>query len=206
MRTYAFTTLELVFAIVIIGVLASLAIPRMDRDLRSEARENITSAIRYTQHKALVDSRVDPFDSNWQKELWQIRFLTSTIDNRAFFYTISSDQNQNGYTSKIESAIDPANGKYMYSNNGDPNINSDESPNIFIGKKFGINTISFSGGCSYHHIAFDQLGRPHNGLNSATDRYSSYMSEDCILRFGFATDITPLKITISAETGYITSE
>ncbi|MGD9717776.1 MAG: type II secretion system protein, partial [Sulfurimonadaceae bacterium] len=48
----AFTMLELVFVIVVIGILAAVIIPRMDRDNASEAAIELQSQIRYAQHLA----------------------------------------------------------------------------------------------------------------------------------------------------------
>ncbi len=206
-HTRAFTMLELVFVIVVLGILASLALPRMDRDLRQEAKDNILAAIRYTQHLALNDNKTDPSDSNWQKGLWQIRFSTSG-NNLANFYTISSDADPyNGAVSKNETAIDPVNGKYMYNLGGDTDIDSDESPNIFIGKKYGINSITFSDACNdAQHIAFDHLGRPHNDIGDADNDYDEYMDSDCTIEFGFAdTSITELNVTIATETGHVSA-
>ena len=205
MKKNAFTMLELVFAIVVIGILAALAIPRLDRDLRQGAKDNLLSAIRHTQDLALVDNKTNPTDTDWQKKLWQIRFSLAT-DNLATFYTISSDVDGDGSVDKNETAIDPVNGKYMYNFGGDTTIDDDESPNIFIGKKYGIkNTTSFSGGCeNAQHIAFDHLGRPYNGIGSATNTYDKYMTEDCIITFTFISDdIADLNITIATETGYV---
>lgn len=197
--------IELVFVIVVLGILAAMALPRMDRDLRQEAADNILSAVRYTQHLALTDDKTDPFDPNWQRKLWTIRFSTSsTKDTDAIFYTVASDMNKNGSVSKSETAIDPINGKYMYNFNGDTTIGSDESPNIFIGKKYGIDTITFSGGCSSaQHVAFDNFGRPHNGISSATNTYDKYMKSDCNITFGFAgSTAEPFSIIVKKETGY----
>jgi len=206
MKHSAFSMIELVLVIVVLGILAALAMPRLERDLRQEAKDNLLSAIRYTQHLALIDDKTDPFDTSWQKKLWKITFSTSTLGNMAFFYTISSDINKNGSISKNETAIDPANGKHMFNTNGNPTIGSDESPNIFIGKKYGIISMTFNGGCSAQHIAFDQLGRPHNGLGSATNSYSQYMTSDCRITVGFTnTNITPIIITIATETGYVSA-
>ena len=93
----------------------------------------------------------------------------------------------------------------MYNLGGNTVIDSDESPNIFIGKKYGINSMSFTGGCSgAQHIAFDNLGRPHNGIGSATNDYSKYMVSDCTIIVGFAdSSITDLNITIATETGHV---
>ncbi len=205
-HTKAFTMLELVFVIVVLGILASLALPRMDRDLRQEAKDNILAAIRYTQHLALNDDKTDPTDTNWQKELWQIRF-TSGADNLANYYTVSSDADHDDSVDKDETAIDPANGKYMFTD--DSTIDTDESANIFIGKTYGIDDIEFDGGCDgddSQHIAFDHLGRPHNGIGAATNNYSQYMTEDCTIEFGFADGSTPLTVTIATETGHVSAD
>ena len=202
-RRHAFTMVELVLAIVVLGILAALAIPRLERDLRQEAADNILSAIRYTQHLALTDDKTDPFDSAWQKKLWKIQFTVST-DPDGTFYTISSDSNKNGSVSKEESAIDPANGKYFYNTGGwSSGIATDESPNLFIGHRYGIDALSTSGGCAnIHHIAFDHLGRPHVGVGSAANDYRTYMNADCNLTFGFAGGEENVTITITKETGY----
>ncbi len=205
-HTKAFTMLELVFVIVVLGILASLALPRMDRDLRQEAKDNILSAIRYTQHLALNDDKTDPSDTLWQKKLWKISFSTSG-NNLANFYTISSDADQDGLVDKDESAIDPVNGKYMYNLGGNTVIEPDESPNIFIGKTYGVNSITFSDACNdAQHIAFDHLGRPYNDIGDAENDYDEYMDSDCAIQFGFAdTSITPLIVTIATETGYVSA-
>lgn len=207
-HTKAFTMLELVFVIVVLGILAALALPRMDRDLRQEAKDNILAAIRYTHHLALNDDKTDPTDTTWQKKLWKISFTKST-DNLANFYTVSSDLNSNGDVSKDETAIDPANGKYMYNASGATvGIDSDESPNIFIGKQYGINSMTFTGGCDdAQHIAFDHLGRPHNDIGDADNDYNKYMDADCEIQFGFAdASINPLTVTITMETGHVSAD
>lgn len=60
MKHPAFTMIELVFVIVVLGILSALAMPRIDRDLRQEAKDNILSSIRYTQHLALIDEKTNP--------------------------------------------------------------------------------------------------------------------------------------------------
>jgi len=207
----AFTMVELVFVIVVLGILAALALPRLERDLRQEAIDNLLSAIRYTQHLALIDDKTNPTDTtvpaypNWQRKLWKITFSTSA-DNLANFYTISSDLNGDGAVTKNEAAIDPVNGKYMYNDDDDTVIDADESPNIFIGKTYGINSMTFSGGCTGEdHIAFDNLGRVHTGIESATNDYGTYMASDCNIVMGFADgSIRDLDITIATETGQVT--
>ena len=196
----AFSMIELVLAIVVIGILASLAIPRMERDRQLEAIDNILSAIRYTQHLALVDDKRVPTESDWQKRLWSIRFANTT--NQDAYYVIGSDTNKNGTLSKEECAVDPANGKYFYRPNT-YNLSADESPSTSIGKKYGINKITFSGGCKdVKHIGFDRFGRPHVGLSSAKNDYSTYMVDDCNITFEYVDSTPGFTVTIEAETGY----
>lgn len=198
--------IELVLVIVVLGLLAALAMPRLKGDRRQEAADNILSAIRYTQHLALTDDKTDPFDSQWQRKMWRIRFQNSSSTNEAISYVIYSDENKNGNPSISEAAIDPSNGKYFYNQNANSVVDSQESPNVFIGKKYGIkpNGVILSGGCSgFTHIAFDSFGRPYSGIDSANDKYSKYMTADCKITFKFIdSDISDLVIVIQKETGY----
>ena len=207
-QTKAFTMIELVFVIVILGILASLALPRMERDLKQEAADNILSAIRYTQHLALTDNKTAPGDSDWQKKLWAIRFDSDT--DGGFLYKVASNTSGTNI-SKPESAIDPINGKYMFATSN--TLQDDESPNVLLGKKYGIDTVDFTN-CqtianpvnpinTSKHIAFDQLGRPHKGVyNTAKNDYRTVMTADCMIRFGFKDGSDDLRISIAQETGY----
>ncbi len=183
MKRTAFTMLELVFVIVVLGILASLAIPRMDRDLRQGAKDNIISAIYHTQHLALVDNKTDPSDDNWQAKLWNINFQSD-----GSYYTISSDG---------KATVDPVNGNLLDGTAADP------SKNIFLGKKYSVNNIS---GCNNGVIAFDHLGRPFKSI-SGSNNYGEYMTTDCNMTIKFEqTGIADLKITISTETGHISAD
>lgn len=84
----AFTLLELVFVIVVIGILAAVILPRVKTDPVAEAAVNLLSQIRYTQHLAIID---DKFAKNntWYKDRWQIvlngnRFSIVSDNNTRF--------------------------------------------------------------------------------------------------------------------------
>ena len=200
--------LELVFVIVVVGILASVAIPRMDRDRRQEAADNILSAIRYTQHLALMDDKFKDDDPRWQRRFWRLYF--GTCDGKEF-YAIGADDNMDGSSNARvdinESAIDPLNGKYFWAHDsscaGSYNI-KDLSPSIFIGKKYGITSISPSGGCSNKYIGFDHVGRPYNSsfVNSTEPDYNGLLNSDCNLTFGFSDGTQSFSIIIEKETGY----
>ncbi|SFV55244.1 Putative periplasmic ATP /GTP-binding protein [hydrothermal vent metagenome] len=190
----AFTMIEMIFVIIVMGILAAVAIPRFDRDLRQEAKDNYLSAIRYTQHMALMDDKTNPFDADWQTKYWTI-----SIDGSTGSYSISSKVD----SSTTNYAVDPTNGKLM-------NGLDSGSPSTLAGKRHGIDTVVASGGCSGPNIMFDHLGRPFDGtvasgVGVATD-YTNYMSSDCKLTVNFKnSDIDPLVIVIAKETGAVSS-
>ncbi|HIP85432.1 MAG TPA: type II secretion system protein [Pyrodictium sp.] len=205
MKKNAFTMLELVMVLVVIGILAALAIPRMDRDIRQEAADNILSAIRYTQHLALMDNKTNPSDPEWQKKLWHIRFERYGGNTpTTWFYSISSSMDGNRNIDIKEVAIDPANGLRMNNTNSATGIGLKDSPSVFISEHYGIEDIKLTGGCSENqHIGFDHLGRPHVNIYDASNDYRSYMSSDCKMTFKFSdSSIKEFKIIIEQETGH----
>ncbi|MCF6244250.1 MAG: type II secretion system GspH family protein [Sulfurovum sp.] len=198
MKRPAFTMLELVFVIVVLGILASLAMPRIDRDLKQEAADNVLSAIRYTQHLALTDNKHKYNEKDWLKSLWQIRFENDS----GFAYIIASNSDLDANLDEDEAALDPANGKLFY-NDGDH-----ASPNVFIEKLYGIDTVTFNdcagtSASNAKHIAFDNLGRPHRGVFAATYDYKTYVkNKDCQITFSSDAFDSDFTIQINRETGY----
>lgn len=204
MKRLAFTMIELIMAIVVLGILAAVAIPRLDSDIRIGARDNIYSALQYTRQLALVDNKTDPADNEWQQELWAIRF--SEDGDGGFTYSIFSNEDHGRNVDREECAIDPSNGKYMFTQAGNNTINDDESPNVFLGNNFGINQVDFEDGCNGGRtIAFDHLGRAFiGGIFAREDLYTEVMTEDCTIRVGFEDrDMEDLVFNISKETGFV---
>jgi len=204
----AFTMLELVIVIVVLGILAALAIPRLERDIKQEAADNILSAIRYTQHLALQDNKHLASDPKWQQRFWHIYF--GTCDGEKF-YAIGSDENMetsnNGRVDFLESALDPANGKRIWAHDGAGCAGSydmkDLSPEIFLSKKYGVASYSATGGCTKSYLGFDHLGRPYSDAfpTSTTPDYSGYMTSECSLSFTLENGES-FTIKVEPETGY----
>ena len=205
----AFTMLELIMVIVVLGILAALAIPRTERDLRQEAGDNILSAIRYTQHLALMDNKTNPSDPQWQRTLWQIRFAQIGGE---WMYIVAANNDNGANLDRIEAAIEPTSGKYMWTS--DAVVDNDESPNIFITNKYGVNSVDFTNcdgitgqagraGVAVRHIGFDYMGRPHRGLFGAGNDFATVLHADCQIKFTFTdNNIDDLEILIRQETGY----
>jgi len=211
--------IELVFVIVVLGILASLAMGRMDRDLRQEAAETILSHIRLTQQLALRDNK-HRSDNNpqWQRAYWRFEYgkcaNTTNEDGTAdYYYRVGSAVGMQTAFNKNESAINPIDGRYLYTVNTCDSLQNDESPSILISKQFGVNRIRKYGGCSnVQHIAFDYLGRPHHQIASyGTANFSKIMTKNCRLKFELSTDVDndgdvdaedSFTIIIEAETGH----
>ncbi|MFT5662245.1 MAG: type II secretory pathway pseudopilin PulG [Sulfurimonas sp.] len=205
----AFTLLELVFIIIIIGILIVAIIPKIQTNPVREAAIQLVSHIRYTQHLAMMDDRFDRTDSGWHKELWQIRFTNDTsTSNNVPAYVIFSDW-IGGHTSHPEvdeCAVDPLTGLLI--NGGVVNINYDD-PRLLqeanLGNTYGINNISFSNSCRISgsmRIAFDHLGRPIRGNISGEDSVTDlrYIQTTCEITLSNGSESSV--ILIEPETGY----
>lgn len=200
----AFTMIELVFVIVALGIIAAIAMPKLDRERRQEAADSILSNIRYAQHMAMSDFRQDFTDTDWQMSFWQFR-VEGCSDN-GLFMQVGSDKDYGGDISRTESATDPANSLPMFWLNtsacesGGDNTVSDR---IFITKNFGVTGVVGGGACAgIQHIGFDHLGRPHVSFTAATSpNYVSYMQSACTFTFAVSGE-TSFTISIQPESGF----
>jgi len=197
----AFTMIELVFVIVVLGIIASLAMGRMDRDLRQEAAESILSHIRLAQQLALTDNKHLPSNpTTWQRAYWKVEFRQCGLGN--WSYRVGSDRGLDGGSNSLardEAAIDPVNGKYLWTIDCQ-NLQTQESPSVLLSKKFGISGLTPSGGCN-QSVAFDYVGRPHSSTDYSSADFSHIMTEDCTLTFDMS-DGQQFQIKILTETGH----
>jgi len=198
----AFTLLELVFVIVVIGILAALILPRTKTNPVQEAAIQVLSHIRYTQHLALVDDKYDANDSTWYKARWQIFFGNDTSGSGDQVYTIFSDNNKGGGADIGEIAIDPSTQKLL---SGD-SLYGNHIKRMNLSEKYGISDVNLTGGCNNNaRIFFDYLGRPFSGSQlTMTGPYSAptqkLITSDCNVTITDGTESAIIQI--SPETGY----
>ncbi|WP_419249844.1 prepilin-type N-terminal cleavage/methylation domain-containing protein [Campylobacter fetus] len=86
-----FTLIEIIIVLVIVGIMASFTIPKLNRNDLRLAADQIVSHIRYTQHLAIIDDKFDTKDTNWYKGRWQIflpKPLKQKISKRIIYLTI----------------------------------------------------------------------------------------------------------------------
>ena len=170
----AFTLIELVFVVVVIGILVAVVLPRMETNPAVEASIQLESHIRYAQHLSMMDDKFDATDTVWHKNLWQVAFNGNQ-------YSIVSDNNT----------------RYAKDSLTQNDMNS-----IDLNDDFGV-TVALSGGCSGEtDISFDHLGRPVLGdLNTATSLYSGgLLTSICVITLTSGTETST--IHIEPESGY----
>jgi Tfp pilus assembly protein FimT len=209
----SFTLLELVFVIIIIGIIMSIVVGNQKDTKLREAAIQLISHIKYTQHLAMIDDKFSVIDSKWYKARWQIRFTNGVASaNSAGLagYVIFSDfiGKRSGHPDKKEIALDPLS-KQMITSGVTSTVSLDDD-NVYqkanLGKTYGITNIALTGGCNKgNRIAFDHIGRPlTGGLSSYASSYNkknNLISSPCNITL---TDSNAQKVTIiiEKETGY----
>lgn len=173
----AFTLLELVFVIVVIGILAAVIIPSTRTNPVREAAIQLVSHIRYAQHLAMVDDKFDVTNANWYRDRWRIVFNGNQ-------YSIMSDIN----------ATDPMN---QNANLNDIDLDADYSTTIAVG----------GGCAADETVSFDHLGRPMIGSLAATAAaYTAAGTAGELLTAACDINLTnsgeTVTIKIEPETGY----
>jgi len=212
----AFTMLELVFVIVVAGILAAVILPRTDTNPVREAAIQLLSHMRYTQHLAMVDDKFDANNNKWFKERWQLIFSNGAETDYQEAYSIFADTagTSTGNVNPSEVALNPSNSNELMSGGFSGAANSlDITHNDFsgmaklnLGRSYGITSVTFTGGCSTaRRLAFDHLGRPIQGsLDSTTSAYHTtsqrLVVSDCNITISNGTNSE--SIIVTPETGY----
>ena len=172
----AFTMIELVFVIVVIGILAAVIIPNTRTNRLYEAATQLVSHIRYTQHLGMVDDKFDSGNANWHRNRWQIRFTGNQ-------YSIAT----NGNTVFAKNPM-----------NVDANLS-----NTDLMAKYST-AVTFTDSCAGTNIilSFDHLGRPIVGdLSANTTAYTSQLiNTACTITL--SSNDENVSIKVEPETGY----
>ncbi len=196
-----FTLIELVFVIIIIGVLSAILAPRFDRPSITEATHQLVSHIRYTQHLAMMDDKFSPATRFWHRERWHIQFnnLDTTI------YTVASNRDRAGALIPADIARDPSDQAVFLT--ADTNIegidNTNDKKELNLREKYGVKSLVLSESCAGNSIiSFDYLGRPMTGnlLEDASSYTNKLMQDRCVIVLW--TDVK-VQIAIEPETGYV---
>ena len=223
----SFTLLELVFVIVVIGIISLATIRNIPSDNLERAAIQLASHIRYTQHLALTHDFFSVTDPHWFKRRWRISFNRGEGTNNYWAYTVWADTagTASGSPDPQEIAINPLNNSKkltggfngnLFIHTGDPEATEE----LNIGEYYGILDVRFSSACRTgthsKSIGFDHVGRPLRGaIENYTSPYDSsvvtniLIVSQCQITLCTITDCTLANdeekkvIAIEAETGYI---
>lgn len=204
MKRFAFTLLELVFVIIVIGILSVLAMPSFNPNQLQQATEQVATHIRYTQHLAMMEDKYNPTDPTWWRKRWQIQFEDAAGGEKIYviYNNLDGDTNEDD----DETARDPLSGKLM---RGAENITSSNpgkyTGELMISKTYGVTNVTFSNNChpssaTSNRLGFDNLGRPYF-LTSNNHPYDDLLVGDCDITLTHP-DGTSV-ITVHPETGYV---
>ena len=196
----AFTLLELVIVIVVIGILTVIAMPVLNSDETAlyNAANQVVSDIRYTQHLALIDAKTD-LSSDWFKARWQIYFAKDNSGNSHQVYTIYSDldKDDEAHADMNEIAISPVSQKKM---TGDSLYGNSNISQMDLTGTYGVSKVEFTHGCgNSKRLFFDHIGRPLLNNNSL---YNDILSSECRIKLTHLNGNTHITIKVEPETGY----
>jgi len=188
--------LELVFVIVVVGILGAVFIPKYEQDNAGEAAYQVARHIRLAQHHALVEDRVDdaPNGVKWEETLWRITFVSGS---KGECYNVYADRDgSGGNPAANERAVDPLTRKYLWGNTSCDDSQADVNQDVLLWKSYGVNNVSVCG--NSRHIAFDHFGRPGQISGGTFVPFNA----DCTVTLG-TSDGHTAEITIYEETGYV---
>lgn len=222
----AFTLLEVVFVIVVVGILSIVIIPKFGANNLNEAATQVVSYIRYTQHLAMSNDKYDSSDvdianyNSWFEKRWRIKFSKSAKSDGRWSYTIFDDRHLTaaGQPNPDEIAVNPVDRNKRLTGGcaGMESTDPRATGEMHIGNKYGIDDIDFSSSCGGQTITFDHLGRPIRGAtnemlsayNSDTTANNILISERCQIDLCTVSNCTSadsdekISIIIEPETGY----
>lgn len=204
----AFTMIELVFVLVVIGILVAVMLPDIKSIKLREAAIQVVSHIRYTQHLAMIDDKFDKADSSWYKMRWQIVFSDSAYSQDEVAYSIYTDKSKTGSPNSTldEVAINPLDKNKLLSGGHSGTIytsNPKATKTMNLGLTYNISAYDLDGGCSGARVTFDHLGRPINGaINNDTVVYDTNSLVETTCNIILTSPEGSITIAIEPETGY----
>jgi len=207
----AFTLIELIFIIIVVGIIGATAITAFKKDTLTPATIQVLDHIRYTQQLALNQDMFVPspefstYSGNqaikdsklWFKRWWQILFHNNSS------YSIFSDHPtsniaNNQYDRSVEYsddliAKDPQTGLYIagYLPASSSKVPENERFQLSdLNEEYGVtidmDTCRYSGGSSTsNRIIFDNMGRPHCNISdtySETAPYGRLANQQIVVR------------------------
>ncbi len=229
----AFTLLELIFVIIVIGILAAVVLPKLGTNSLMYATTVFIDTLRYTQHLAMVDDKyipsqeLSPYNNPikkskdtkyWFKKWWT--FYINGQDSSPFhpvlvvFSDIPSKEGEtvgfNCYPYYKEVASEgTGNKKFMGRAFNGPTDLKYVDKSLDLLTSYGIKKVLVDTPCSHNKtkLAFDELGRPHCVQNKRSTNATPYKNIlDTRIKYTLCKDDEceeNSSVCVAARSGYI---
>jgi len=139
-----FSILELIIVISLITVISTISLSKLHRSKLQLATDKILIYLNYTRYIAMVDNKYNIDDPEWEKKRWTLKFQNCSNSKDGLYFVVYSDKSGGtAHFKKSETLKDPLNNKYLYSGY-DCIPNKDESADVLLTKKYGIEEIIIS--------------------------------------------------------------
>ncbi len=196
----SFTLIELIIVIVLIAIITSQANFNYKQNDLNDAAEVLKLHLNYTRYIAHIDNKEDIEDNEWRKKLWTLKFQRCSNSVGGLYYVIYSDKSGGtAHFKKDECLKEPLTNRYLYSNS-DCTVSKDESDDILLTKKYGIEKVEIScnNSSSLGQISFGFDGRIYNRLGDDPVE----ISKKCFIGL-YDKEGNKKTITIEPFTGFI---
>jgi prepilin-type N-terminal cleavage/methylation domain-containing protein len=170
----AFTFIEIVVVVVIVGILTAIVISSFKEDNIELAKEEMILRLRYAQHLAVMEDKFNTEQGFWDRRRWRFHCSDAT---RSCAVLAPSQLTPAGVVINppipSDFALDPQDRTLLTGDCmgavGCSDLNTTQR--LALGSKWGISRIEKSNNCrgaaGVLTIIFDEIGRPY-GLNGDT--------------------------------------
>lgn len=216
----AFTLIEVIFIIVVVGILSTIAISRFNSKDLLRGAEMVARDIEYVKHLAVIDDNRVPNDMlqthNNNNNFWAITFIGIGGDPKmSIFKYTNPSVNYGTVQTAVVDYLDKEKFLTLTVRNGkDDNIIDGSviktSPRVWLKKTYSINKIDtsdcnaedYTGRHSINTLFFNEEGIPYIANSSGgTFWYFQKLKEICTLKIKAGSDTKC--IDIYPETGYV---
>lgn len=223
----AFTLLELLLVIVVVGILAVFIVPSFKDTILRQAADQVANHIRYAQHLSMISDQYSSSESAqaWQRKRWSVAFSNSKAVKSggkdecigdydkcwrySVFHDLTASETKREVNNKDEIAINPINPSIRltggWSGMGSTDDRKIVSRDMILQRRYGVDNIDFSGSCkattgSGTTITFDEVGQIYVNTSVSPTLITSDKG-DCEITLHRGDETC--KISITPITGYV---
>lgn len=216
----AFTLIEVIFIIVVVGILSTIAISRFNSKDLLRGAEMVARDIEYVKHLAVIDDNRVPNDMlqthNNNNNFWAITFIGIGGDPKMSIFKYTNPSiNYGTVQTAVVDYLDKEKFLTLTVRNGKDDDIVDgsvvkTSPRVWLKKTYSINKIDtsdcnaedYTGRHSINTLFFNEEGIPYIANSSGgTFWYFQKLKEICTLKIKAGSDVKC--IDIYPETGYV---